>query len=170
MAVAYNTPSGGLIHNVSMSENTIKVNISMAYPNFENCPLLYPNEAADMNVVADVVGSFVQWPAQLVFFEGEEPPSKPKKKDVAKKKLPFIPRDSPKVMVEPSSYALVSEAVLHSLTYDLLRLHENLEWYEPELCKFSIPLRVDVFCYVKDMQFGTTVDCEDLSQFREGDF
>ncbi|CAH9053603.1 unnamed protein product [Cuscuta europaea] len=72
-------------------------------------------------------------------------------------------------MVEPSSCALVSEAVLHSLTDDLLRLHENLEWYEPDLCKFSIPLPADVFCYVKDMQFGTIVDREDLSQFLEGD-
>ncbi|CAH9093859.1 unnamed protein product [Cuscuta europaea] len=170
MAVAYNTPVGSLIHNVPMCENTIKVNICMAYREFEDCPLLYPNEAADMNVVADAVGSYVQWPSHLVFFEGEEPPSKSKKKDGAKKKVPFIVRDSPKVTVEPSSHSLVSETVLHSLTDDLLRLHENLEWYEPDLCKFSIPLHAELFCYIDDNQFGTVVDREDLSQFLESDF
>ncbi|CAH9111906.1 unnamed protein product [Cuscuta europaea] len=132
VAVAYNTPVGALIHNVSMSDKTIKVNISMPCPGCDQCPLLFPNESADMYVIADAVGSFVQWPARLVIFEGEEPQFQHKKKEMKKKQTPFVERDPPKVTVAPSICPLVSESILDTLTDDVLELHEALQWFELE--------------------------------------
>ncbi|CAH9116040.1 unnamed protein product [Cuscuta europaea] len=89
MAVAYNTPVRSLIHNVPMCENTIKVNICMTYREFEDCPLLYPNEAADMNVVADDVGSYVQWPSHLVFLRERNHRLSQKRRMELRKKYPL---------------------------------------------------------------------------------
>ncbi|CAH9110218.1 unnamed protein product [Cuscuta epithymum] len=128
VAVAYDTPVGALIHNVLMSDKTIKVNISMSCPGFDHqCPLLFPNELADMYVVADVVGSFVQWPARLVIFEGEEPQFQHKKKEIKKKQTTFVERDPPKVTVAPSICPLVSESILDTLTDDVLELRDALQ-------------------------------------------
>ncbi|CAH9051303.1 unnamed protein product [Cuscuta europaea] len=146
MALAYNTAPGTMIHNIPMSANTIKVNISMIYTGFEQCTLLVPNENAEIYVLTDAIGSFVEWPSHLVFFEGEDQ-VKSKRKDVIQKNKAFIPRESPRVVVPPSTYPLVSDTILQSLTEDLLELHETLEWYEPEVCKFSIALPVDAFHY-----------------------
>ncbi|CAH9116314.1 unnamed protein product [Cuscuta europaea] len=69
MALAYNNALGAMIHNIPMSANTIKVNISMIYTGFEQCPLLVPNEIAEIYVLTDAIGSFVEWPSHLVFLK-----------------------------------------------------------------------------------------------------
>ncbi|CAH9081466.1 unnamed protein product, partial [Cuscuta europaea] len=168
MALAYNTALGAMIHNIPMSANTIKVNISMIYTGFEQCPLLVPNVNADIYVLTDAIGSFVEWPSHLVFFEGEDQ-VKSKRKDVIQKNKAFIPRESPRVVVPPSTYPLVSDTILQSLTEDLLELHEMLEWYEPEVCKFSIALLVNAFHYPQNSEFGTIIDRKDLTELLEGD-
>ncbi|CAH9051847.1 unnamed protein product, partial [Cuscuta europaea] len=44
-----------------------------------------------------------------------------------------------------------------------------LEWYEPEVCKFSIALPVDAFHYPQNSEFGTIIDRKDLAELLEGD-
>ncbi|CAH9119516.1 unnamed protein product [Cuscuta europaea] len=122
-----------------------------------------------MYVIADAVGSFVQWPARLVIFEGEEPQFQQKKKEMKKKQTPFVERDPPKVTVAPSICPLVSESILDTLTDDVLELHEALQWFELENCKFSVHLSTDVFCFQEDRPFGATIDRDELSRFLEGD-
>ncbi|CAH9120545.1 unnamed protein product [Cuscuta epithymum] len=40
---------------------------------------------------------------------------------------------------------------------------------KPDLCKFSVPLPAELFCYIDDSQFGIVGDRQDLSQFLESD-
>ncbi|CAH9072578.1 unnamed protein product [Cuscuta epithymum] len=72
-------------------------------------------------------------------------------------------------MVPPSTYPLISETVLESLSEDLQELHEMLEWFEPVLCKFSVPLPVELFHYQEEKEFGITIHREDLIEFLKGD-
>ncbi|CAH9104171.1 unnamed protein product [Cuscuta europaea] len=86
-----------------------------------------------------------------------------------KKQTPFVERDPPKVTVAPSICPLVSESILDTLTDDVLELHEALQWFELENCKFSVHLSTDVFCFQEDRPFGATIDRDELSRFLEGD-
>ncbi|CAH9102973.1 unnamed protein product [Cuscuta epithymum] len=72
-------------------------------------------------------------------------------------------------MVPPSTYPLISETVLESLSEDLQELHEMLEWYEPVLCKLSVPLPVELFHYQEEKEFGISIHREDLIEFLNGD-
>ncbi|CAH9113455.1 unnamed protein product [Cuscuta epithymum] len=171
-ALAYNPGPEGTLCDAPISGSTVRVKISMVCDGFDQCLLPIPNGNAQITVLADAIGTFVQWPAHLVVFGGEEPlPLKTVKRDNKKKpEKPFVPRQPPREMYSITTYPLVNDDTLKTLKGDMLEMHETLKYFKPEFCKFSLPQSSELFHYnsVDDM-FGSVIERKDIKEFLECD-
>ncbi|KAL3627203.1 hypothetical protein CASFOL_028566 [Castilleja foliolosa] len=79
----------------------------------------------------------------------------------------FVPSRAPREEATLVKYPLVNTRFLKRLKDDMLELHEMLELFEPNHCRFSVPLSQEMFHYTSH-EFETIISREDLTRFLTG--